>query len=84
VQVTVEEWIINWFSEQTGVSREEIQKNKNMSYFSMGWLDSFTFISFITACEEKYNIRFTNDAFLDRSFSTIEGLSKIITVLKKG
>ncbi len=84
MQEMVEEWIIVWFSNQTGVSREEVEKNKNTSYFSTGWLDSFSFISFITACEETYNIRFTNDSFQDRGFSTIEGLAKIITKLKNG
>jgi len=48
------------------------------NYFENGWIDSLKFIELITQIEEKFGIRFSNDEFLDRKFSTIEGLTKII------
>ena len=72
----VKTWIVEWFKENTELKDDEIGVNDN--YFEKGWIDSFQFISFITNIEERFDIRFSNDEFQDRSFSTIEGIVKII------
>lgn len=79
----VKEWIINWFVNNTNVSNEELVQHLNDSYFDLGYIDSFQFISFIGDIEDELGVQFDNDQFEDRSFSTIEGLSRIIEDLKK-
>lgn len=72
----IKNWIAEWFKENTDLKEGEIGEKEN--YFEKGWIDSFKFISFITNIEEKFDIRFSNDEFQDRSFSTIEGIVEII------
>jgi len=55
-----------------------VKKKINENYFEKGWIDSLKFIDLITQIEEEFSIRFSNDEFQDRKFSTIEGLAKII------
>jgi len=76
--MNTKDWIINWFEENTDLNKEEIEKNISENYFAKGWIDSLKFISFITDIEGNFNIRFSNEEFQNRSFSTIEGMSKII------
>ncbi|MGE5473223.1 MAG: AAC(3) family N-acetyltransferase [Ignavibacteriales bacterium] len=78
MDIDIRTWIIEWFKEQTGETDNEIRSRTNENYFENCWMDSFTFISFITKVEEKFNISFDNDEFQDRSFATIEGLIKNI------
>jgi len=79
--MTVNEWIINWFLENTSVSEEILKSNMNENYLEIGWLDSFHFISFITEIEDHFKIHFSNTSFQDRNFSTIPGLVNIIEVM---
>ena len=74
----IEKWIIDWFEQNTGIEKDEIIKNLEENYLELGWIDSLKFISFITDIEEKFKIRFSNDSFQDRNFSTVKGLSKIV------
>lgn len=72
----VKTWIIEWFKENTELKEGEMGVKDD--YFEKGWVDSFKFIFFIANIEERFDIRFSNDEFQDRSFSTIEGITKII------
>ena len=72
----VKTWIIEWFKENTELKEGEMGVEDD--YFEKGWIDSFKFILFIAKIEERFDIRFSNDEFQDRSFSTIEGITKII------
>jgi acyl carrier protein len=74
----IEKWIIDWFEQNTGIQKDEIIKNLEENYLELGWIDSLKFISFVTDIEEKFKIRFSNDSFQDRNFSTVKGLSKIV------
>lgn len=74
----IEKWIIDWFEQNTGIEKDEIIKNLEENYLELGWIDSLKFISFVTDIEEKFKIRFSNDSFQDRNFSTVKGLSKIV------
>ncbi len=78
MNVNIKTWIIDWFEENTGLKKDEIKSKLHDNYFEKGWIDSFKFISFITDIEERFNIRFSNDEFQDRSFSTIEGIVRIV------
>jgi acyl carrier protein len=79
-----ENWVINWFEEKAGIEKDEILKKIKENYLELGWIDSLKFISFITDIEETFKIRFSNDIFQDRDFSTIKGLSKIISGYSNG
>ncbi|BDZ68990.1 acyl carrier protein [Methanobacterium ferruginis] len=72
------EWIVSWFSENTGMDTELISSKFTANYFEESWIDSLKFIKFISDIEEKFNVTFSNDEFQNRSFATIEGLVKIV------
>ena len=74
----VKSWIIGWFVQNSDVLENEIQKNVTINYLEKGWIDSFSFVTLITNIEEKFDIRFSNDEFQDRSFATIDGITAII------
>ena len=76
--MNVKEWLQEWFEKNTDVSKEKIEKSGGENYLLGGWIDSFKFITLISEIEEKYGIRFSNDEFQDRSFGTIDGMSKAI------
>lgn len=76
--MSVEEWLIKWFVENTDASEKDIRSKIDSSYFTEGWIDSLKFINFICNIEDTFHIEFSNDEFQDRSFSTIQGISKII------
>lgn len=71
-------WLSNWFIENSDFSKEDIENNLDSNYFEQGWIDSFSFINFISDMEEKFEISFSNDEFQNREFATVNGLAKII------
>ena len=71
-------WLIRWFEENSQTDKLNVKKKINENYFEKGWIDSLKFIDLITQIEEEFSIRFSNDEFQDRKFSTIEGLAKIV------
>jgi acyl carrier protein len=79
LQIEVYNWIVDWFEKHTSTKKKELLKYSQENYFEKGWLDSFTFISFIMDLEQKFTVRFANDEFQNRDFSTINGLSKIVS-----
>jgi len=74
----IENWIIEWFVQNTAIQKNVILKNLEENYLEIGWIDSLKFISFITDIEEKFKVHFSNDSFQDIDFSTVKGLSKIV------
>ena len=74
----VKTWLIEWFKTNADLSEEDIGNDLNVNYFEKGWIDSFKFITFITDIEDNFNIRFSNDQFQDRAFSTIYGVIRLI------
>ncbi len=78
----VEEWIIGWLEKNTALLREEIIGELEENYFQKGWIDSFQLINFISEIENAFGMRFSNDDFQDRSFSTVKGLASIINKKK--
>jgi len=74
----IKKWILTWFVRNTDFEIDEIEKNLNEDYLLKGWIDSLKFITFISDMESKFNIIFSNDEFQNNSFSTINGIVKII------
>lgn len=74
----VEDTVVQWFVSHTSLKEDEILKMLNESYFEKGWIDSLAFISFVNDMEQQFGIRFSNNEFQGRSFSTITGVTKVI------
>ena len=74
----IEQWLVAWFEKNSNVPKEAILNKIDANYFEEAWIDSFKFVSFIMEMEDSFNIKFSNDEFQDRGFSTITGLTKII------
>ena len=74
----VKSWVINWFTNNADVRKQEIETGLASNYLENGWIDSFKFIKFIADIEEHFGITFSNDEFQNRNFATIDGLVRII------
>lgn len=79
----ISKWIINWLVSNCGADEAEVYANMDGNYFLAGYIDSFQFINMIADVEEEFGVEFDNDQFENRSFSTVNGLSKIIKEMKK-
>lgn len=75
-------WLKQWFINQNNLS-EFPDDAENKNYFEMGLIDSFNVIELIEAIETEFEIKFNQDHFQDRRFSTINGLAEIITEIKQ-
>ena len=73
------DWLIAYFS-KNGTIPEDIEK---IDFFETGLIDSFGVIELIGEIESYFNIRFNEDNFQDRRFSTIKGLAEIIKEIKE-
>lgn len=73
-----QDWLIEWFSQQTVVDKDTLRGNTNVDYLQEGWIDSMQFIGLISSIEDEFDIEFSNDEFQDRSFATISGLAQMI------
>ena len=71
-------WLIEWFSKNSDQNKDIIQENLYEDYLAKCWIDSLKFIELISDIENHFNIRFSNDDFQDRAFSTGNGLMKAI------
>lgn len=78
MKLNVKVWLMNWFEKNADIEAKELEKHTNDSYFEMGYIDSFEFINLIGDIEDELGVQFDNDQFEDRSFSTIEGMARII------
>lgn len=77
-KMEIKNWLINWFTKNSDIKLEDITNNINDDYLAKGWIDSFKFISLIDDIEQEFKIKFLNEEFQKKSFSTISGLAKII------
>ena len=74
----IREWLLDWFEQNSSVSRDVLEENMDENYFNAGYIDSFVFISLIDEIEDEFEVEFDNDQFTDRSFATINGLIEIL------
>lgn len=68
------DWLVKTFQEKSGKSDISTESN----FFEQGLIDSFDIIMLIEEIEQKFDIRFTDEDFQNRSFATISGLADII------
>lgn len=73
-----QDWLIEWFSQQTVVDQDTLRSNTDVDYLQEGWIDSMQFIGLVSSIEDEFDIEFSNDEFQDRSFATISGLAQMI------
>ena len=79
-EIEVEKWVEGWFMENVGLSPTEMDGHRDTNLFAEGLMDSMKFISFVTAAEEHFGIRFTQDDFdfTRNRFSSISGICGLI------
>ncbi len=70
----IKQKIILFFQEKTGKKELELDVN----YFDEGYIDSLAVIELIAFLENEFNIQLSQDDFIDRRFSTINGLVQIV------
>lgn len=70
-----EAWLLDWFKNRT----PHIELNPDENYFDAGVIDSFGVIELIEELENTYAVSFTQDDFLDRRFSSVSGLTELLT-----
>lgn len=73
-------WLIDWF-EKRGTNIDKTGESLKSNYFELGLVDSLGLMELMTALEGTFHIRFSEDHFQDPRFSTIQGLSELITEL---
>lgn len=78
----IKKWLLDWFKKNALIDEKIVEASLNEDYFEKGWLDSFKFITFILDIEQEFGIRFANDEFQNKEFSTIAGLCNIIASRK--
>ena len=76
--IMIKEWILDWFEDNTYISREKLSADSSLNYFDSGILDSFGFITLVTDIEDYYEIKLDAAHFQQESFFCIDGLSEVI------
>lgn len=75
-------WLKKWFISRNSLS--QLPDNyENQNYFEIGLIDSFNIIELVEAIETEFNIRFNQNHFQDKRFSSMNGLAEIIENLKQ-
>ena len=68
--------IVDWFVSNRCIDSKDVRTDTN--FFAAGLIDSLALIELVEHLEHAFSIRFSNDEFQNREFSTIDGLTKII------
>jgi len=75
-------WLKTWFTNKNDLpSFPDGAESQN--YFEVGLIDSFNVIELIESIETEFQIKFDQNHFQDRRFSTIKGLAEIINEIKQ-
>ena len=75
---TIVQWLSGYFSESHDLGDDPLDRD----IFEAGWIDSFGTIVLVEAIEDEFALRFTEDSFLDRRFSSIRGIAEIVFEVK--
>jgi D-alanine--poly(phosphoribitol) ligase subunit 2 len=67
-------WLLDWFRQRAPA----IALSADDNYFNAGAIDSFGVIELIEDMEQTFAVRFSQDDFQDRRFSSIAGLSELL------
>ncbi len=71
-------WLMEWFERRGSVPGSSFEEKLATNYFKAGLIDSMAVIELISAVEEHFDLRFTENHFQDRRFATIGGLLQLI------
>ncbi len=69
------QWLLKWFQKHDNKLLLDLDEN----YFQKGIIDSMGIIELIMDIEKKFDFRFSQRDFQDRRFSSVNGLSEIIS-----
>jgi acyl carrier protein len=72
------DWLMAYFSKKNDLSEYDNEVLPQLNYFDEGLIDSFGIIELVMNIEKDFKVKFPNDAFQDRRFSTLQGLAEII------
>lgn len=67
-------WLLDWFHQRA----PHISLKPDDNYFNTGAIDSLGVIELIEDMEQAFAVRFTQDDFQDRRFSSMAGLSALL------
>lgn len=80
----IDTWIYQWFLEQNDGSLPTTSEPiEELNYFELGLIDSLGIITLIDAIEHEFDIALSHNHFEQRRFSTMKGLSEIISEERK-
>lgn len=69
-----EAWLLDWFRHRS----PGVELAPDANFFNAGAIDSFGVIELIEDVETTFAVRFTQDDFQDRRFSSAAGLSALL------
>ncbi len=67
-------WLFDWFRQRA----PHIALAPDDNYFNAGAIDSFGVIELIEDLEQAFTVRFSQDDFQDRRFSSVAGLAALL------
>ncbi|MDP2431768.1 MAG: acyl carrier protein [Pseudomonadota bacterium] len=67
-------WLFDWFRQRAA----HITLAPDDNYFNAGAIDSFGVIELIEDMERAFSVRFSQDDFQDRRFSSVAGLAALL------
>ena len=67
-------WLFDWFRQRA----PHVVLAPDDNFFNAGAIDSFGVIELIEDMEQTYAVRFTQDDFQDRRFSSVAGLTALL------
>jgi acyl carrier protein len=71
-------WLCDWFVSRRKFKGDVAQLSE-INYFETGLLTSLEVIEFVSEIEERFGVQFSEQDFQDPRFSTICGVSEVIT-----
>jgi len=78
-QNDIESWLLKWIADAHGGNLPgTLDEDGNAVLVDAagdGWLDSFGVIELITAAEDEFTIRFSEEEFRDPNFMTVKGFA---------
>ena len=77
-------WVLAWFEKRGPVAGATTEEKMSVDYFAAGLIDSMAVVDLILEAEAAFGIRFNERHYQDRRFSTLKGLSDIISETKRG
>ncbi len=78
MKTNTQTWLLHWFEQRGPLKGATDEEKLQTNYFEAGLIDSFGVIELITAIETEFHIKFNENHFQDRRFSTLNGLNAII------